>query len=118
MSRNLIVGNIEIMGEDISDLLTLNQALEVAKKLGDGWRLPMRIEEVNYFQQLHVLGVFGFKPEEAYWAGMGRDMDVATRSIVVEGWAWWIDNKSVGWDRASALNKLRVRLVRDIDENL
>ena len=117
MRKNLIVGNIEIMGEDISDLLTLNQALEVAKKLGDGWRLPMRIEEVNYFQQLHVLGVFGFKPEEAYWAGMGRQMDPLD-PIVVEGWSWWIDDKSVGWDRTSAPNRLRVRLVRDIDENL
>jgi hypothetical protein len=49
MRRNLRVGNIEIMGRDILGFLTLNQALDEAKRLGDGWRLPTRTEEVNYF---------------------------------------------------------------------
>ena len=43
MRRNLRVGNIEIMGRDILGFLTLNQALDEAKRLGDGdYQLELR----------------------------------------------------------------------------
>jgi hypothetical protein len=113
MSRNLIAGNIEIMSKDVPGLLTLNQTLELISKIGDGWRLPMRTEEVHYFMNIHSLGILNFEPREAYWAGMGMDKSPGT-GVYVEGWAWWIDDRSVGWDRSNGNNTLRVRLLRDI----
>ncbi len=107
------VGNLEIMIQDIEGLWTLNQSLQIAEKVGDGWRLPYDIEMVRYFKELYSLGILGIKPEEAYWAGMGLTKASGT-NVYAEGWIWWIDKKSTGWDRNNGNNKGRVRLVRDL----
>lgn len=107
------VGNLEIMIQDIEGLWTLNQSLQIAEKVGDGWRLPYDIEMVRYFKELHSLGILGIKPEEAYWAGMGLTKASGT-NVYAEGWIWWIDKKNIGWDRSNANNKGRIRLVRDL----
>ena len=113
------LGNIEIMGKDLSyrdnkinmhpniqgiSRFPYDMAINLANQYGDNWRLPT-IEEFKFLQEYSNLGILNFS-REAYWS-----------SDVIEGgysnqYAYYLYAKSYGGIPKD--QRLSVRLVRDI----
>jgi len=71
-------GMIEVMADDINQIKpfwgsTYRSALEEIKNIGEGWRLPNKIEEIEYLISLSKMGIGGFNDqnkEYKYWTSI------------------------------------------------
>ena len=63
-SSTVIVGNLEVMKEDL-DRMDWDEAIEACAALGDGWRLPTKDEWNFLYENRDRIGGFGNKD---YWS--------------------------------------------------
>jgi hypothetical protein len=117
--KNYNLGNIEIMGKDLSyrdnkinmhptikgiDVFTYDTAINLAKQYGDDWRLPT-INEFKFLQEYYNINILRFSAE-AYWAF----------DNILEGfsnnYAYYLSTRRYGGIPKD--QRLKVRLVRNI----
>ncbi len=100
---NIIIGNLEIMSQDLSSKMQWTDVpLQLQLLGGNGWRLPYESEFLTIYN-LYNLGIGGFKPSR-YWS---------YSSYLNK--AWYYD-LSVGYSPhiIDQSNEYYVRLVRNI----
>jgi hypothetical protein len=100
---NIIINNLEIMSQDLSNKMAWNDVDSAIESLGgNGWRLPYESEFLEIYK-LYKLGIGGFKPSR-YWSYSSH----LTK-------AWYYD-LSVGYSPhvIDKTEEYYVRLVRNI----
>lgn len=117
--RSYKLGNIEIMGKDLSyrdnkinyhpkikglEIFNYDTAINLAKQYGDGWRLPT-INEFKFLQEYYNIGILSFS-SEAYWA-----FDNIPEGFS-NNYAYYLSTRRYGGIPKD--QRLSVRLVRDI----
>jgi hypothetical protein len=58
---------LQVVDNDFEEEMTWEQAIEVCKNLGDGWRLPTKLEMEVIYSQLHENGIGNFEAS-CYWS--------------------------------------------------
>ena len=94
----------EVAPKDAPGKMTWHEAMEYAESLGDGWRLPTRVELLQLYQLRDYIG--GFASDDTYWSSSQASITSAWRQSFSNG-----DQASIGKDVSKG-----VRVVRDIEE--
>lgn len=58
---------LQVANRDFSEKMTWEEARRACRELGNGWRLPTKLEIEAMYEQLHKKGQGGFK-EACYWS--------------------------------------------------
>lgn len=100
---NIILDEIEIMGEDLpSKIAWTSVPAELEALGGNGWRLPTEMEFKKIYD-FYKLGIGRFKPEK-YWSASSSDNK-----------AWYYDlSRGYSPHITDQSNELYVRLIRNI----
>lgn len=74
--KPVVIGNLEIAGEDFPEKLDWSEAKKECQKMGDGWRLPT-IEELDimYVYKDKIGGFEEVGPFAAYWSTTRYEFD-------------------------------------------
>ena len=95
---------LELAPKDLVGKMTLQQAKDACRELGNGWRLPTIPELEIIFTDFHKNDKGGFKKKDCYWSG----------SISPDDWVLAFDF-SDGRSYINVENFLnRVRVVRPV----
>lgn len=70
MQNNIIIQQLklEILGNDFSKEMTIEEVVTQCYELGEGWRLPSKLEFLTIFNDLH-LNLLGSFKNSYYWTG-------------------------------------------------
>lgn len=97
------IGSMEVSKQDLTVLMSWENAKKVVKELKDGWRLPNRKELDLLYENRKIIGGFKNKP---YWSLTENGFDLAWQLSFLQGDAGFVDKG----------NFCNVRVVRSIYE--